>query len=201
MFLSRNCLFAALFVGTCKHTLIDQYYIWIYLFTVHYSDCLHAKITCCWWVWLLPVRASGQRGGNVGLGYEKLIFAILRFCDHCLWSRHASVPSVQDHLRGNEVWNSAGDSTGRILFLSMTYDCCAMYIYYDTIWLGLLREAYTRMLLIMWGKISRVIYNRSFILFIGVLDVDMYSHPQFYDQAHIAWCRISLGFVSYGIRY
>ncbi len=146
-------------MGTCKHTLIHQYYILIYLFTVHYSDCLHAKITCCWWVWLLPVRASGQRGGNVGLGYEKLIFAILRFCDHCLWSRHASVPSVQDHLRGNEVWNSAGDSTGRILFLSMTYDCCAMYIYYDTIRLGLLREAYTRMLLIMWGKISRVIYN------------------------------------------
>ncbi len=100
IFLGRNCLFAALFVGTCKHTLIYQYYILIYLFTVHYSDCLHAKITCCWWVWLLPVRASGQRGGNVGLGYEKLIFAILRFCDHCLWSRHASVPSVQDHLRG-----------------------------------------------------------------------------------------------------
>ncbi len=83
-------------------------------------------------------------------------------------------PACRIIYGGNEVWNSAGDSTGRILFLSMTYDCCAMYIYYDTIWLGLLREAYTRMLLIMWGKISRVIYNRSFILFIGVLDVDMY---------------------------
>jgi len=31
----------------------------------------------------------------------------------------------------------------------MTYDCCAIYVYCDTIWLGLLREAYVGMLMLM----------------------------------------------------
>ncbi len=127
---------------------------------MHYSDCLHAKITCCWWVWLSPVRASGQGGGNVGLGYEKLIFAILRLS--VIIASGAGMPrcpACRIICGGNEVWNSADGSTGRILFLSMTYDGCAMYIYYDTIWLGLLREAYIGMLLIMWGTISCATYN------------------------------------------
>lgn len=140
---------------------------------MHYADCLHVKISngsCCWWVLLVPVQASGRGvqtvsgAGNVGEGYEKLIFAILRLS--VIIASGAGMPrcpACRIICGGNEVWNSSSDSTGRILFLSMTYDCCAIYVYCDTIWLGLLREACVGMFLIK--SIWCVTYNRYCGLF------------------------------------
>lgn len=100
---------------------------------MYYSDCVHAKImsliAACSSFW-----ARQSRGGNVGLGYEKLIFATL--CLSVIIASGAGMPrcpACRIICGGNEVWNSAGDSTGRILFLSKTYDCCAMYVYCDMI--------------------------------------------------------------------
>lgn len=180
---------------------------------MHYSGCLHAKITytCCWWAWLLPVRASGpdrvRKGGNVGAGYEKLIFAILGLS--VIIASGAGMPrcpACRIICGGNEVWNSAGDSTGRILFLSMTYDCCAVYVYCDTIWLGLSREAYVGMFLMMWE--NNVFFDLLYMwgLLLLLLEVWIWSKMSLFVcilflPTYNAMTRMSLGFVICGIRY
>lgn len=146
--------------------------LWLLITSMHYSDCrdercflkLMSLIGTCSSFW--SCRSDGVGGGgNVGEGYEKLIFAILRLS--VIIASGAGMPrcpACRIICGGNEVWNSSSDSTGSILFLSMTYDCCAIYVYCDTIWLGLLKEVYVGTFLIM--SIWCVTYNRYGGLFI-----------------------------------